>query len=159
MEIEDVNRFPSPKHLSAYFGLHPVYKQSGDGKWGMHMSKQGRTTPRMLLYIVACSAARADKHIKAIYQIPRDKGLKQRPAIGAVMHKMLRIIYGVLKSGKPYESVVDEQNQLRKTLLDTLKEQKCDKARRYQPASLTAPISLKSKHPMLSTHLNMSIFT
>ncbi len=43
VEIEDINRFESAKKLGAYFGTHPMFKQSGDGTWGNHMSKKGRS--------------------------------------------------------------------------------------------------------------------
>jgi transposase len=44
LEIGVVERFRSVKALASYFGLHPVYKQSGDGIWGFRMSKKGVST-------------------------------------------------------------------------------------------------------------------
>lgn len=42
LEIEEVSRFETSKKLASYFGVHPSYKQSGDGTWGNHISKKGR---------------------------------------------------------------------------------------------------------------------
>ncbi|RMH97219.1 MAG: IS110 family transposase, partial [Calditrichaeota bacterium] len=39
LNIGNIHRFPTAKHLASYAGVHPVYKQSGDGQWGIHMSK------------------------------------------------------------------------------------------------------------------------
>ena len=44
LEIQTTRRFPSVKKLSSFFGLHPVYKISGDGRSGFRMSKKGRKT-------------------------------------------------------------------------------------------------------------------
>ncbi|MCK5094681.1 MAG: IS110 family transposase, partial [Spirochaetes bacterium] len=46
LEIGTVERFRSVKALASYFGLHPVYKVSGDGIGGIRMSKMGRKEPR-----------------------------------------------------------------------------------------------------------------
>ena len=39
--------------------------------------------------------------------------MKHYQAMGVVMHKLLRIIYGVLKSKKGYDPDVDEKNVLK----------------------------------------------
>jgi len=64
VEIEDINRFESAKKLGAYFGTHPMFKQSGDGTWGNHMSKKGRSEIRGVLYMCCMSAARHDEIAK-----------------------------------------------------------------------------------------------
>jgi hypothetical protein len=39
IEIQTIKRFASAKKLASFFGLHPVYKISGDGSGGIAMSK------------------------------------------------------------------------------------------------------------------------
>lgn len=56
INIRDVRLYPTVKHLSSYFGVHPVIKQSGDGIWESRMSKMGRVQPRAILYMAACTA-------------------------------------------------------------------------------------------------------
>ena len=46
LQIQTVERFLSVKKLASFFGLHPVYKISGDGVGGFRMSKKGRKEPR-----------------------------------------------------------------------------------------------------------------
>jgi hypothetical protein len=111
VEIEDINRFASTKKLSAYFGLHPMFKQSGDGNWGSHMSKQGRSEIRAVLYMAAFAAIRCNPVLKPLYQRLRKQSMSHYPAMGVVMHKLLRIIYGVLKNQTPFSAQVDQLNQ------------------------------------------------
>ena len=60
LEIQTVTRFPSVKKLSSFFGLHPVFKASGDGQSVARMSKKGRCEPRRILFMVALSAIKSN---------------------------------------------------------------------------------------------------
>lgn len=111
VEIEDINRFESAKKLGAYFGTHPMWKQSGDGTWGNHMSKKGRSEIRAVLYMCGLSAIRHDEGFKDVYSRARAKGKNHYSAMGIVMNKMLRIIYGVLKNKTKYDRQTDYKNQ------------------------------------------------
>ena len=141
IEIEDIRRFASPKHLASYFGLHPVWKQSGD-KCGYRMSKKGRATMRAILYMPAQSAVMYDEHFKAIYHRHRSKGMCHKQAVGVIMHKLLRVAWGILTSTKSYEIEVDKKNQIRKvTTPVTQKAEEIKAKRRFQPMENDAPIS------------------
>lgn len=111
IEIEDVNRFESAKKLGAYFGTHPIWKQSGDGTWGNHMSKKGRSQIRGVLYMCCITAIRHDEMFKAIYARARSGGKNHYSAMGVVMNKMLRVVYGVLKNKTKYNRETDYKNQ------------------------------------------------
>lgn len=149
-EIEDINRFSSAKKIAAYFGVNPEFKQSGDGTWGQHMSKKGRKTMRAILYMVCLSAIKCDPLMKKKYAEIKAQGKDHYFAMGVLIHKMLRIIYGVLKSGKAYNALIDQQNR-KKSLdkqadLKQLKKQQTKdnlkKKRRYQLQQLSeSPIS------------------
>jgi len=77
LNIVSVERFPGVKKLSAYFGVHSVYKQSGDGIGSFHMSKQGRSEPRAILYMVALSAIQYNPVIKELYGRCLHKGMNR----------------------------------------------------------------------------------
>lgn len=111
IEIEDVNRFETAKNIVAYFGTHPMWKQSGDGTWGNHMSKKGRSEIRGVLYMCCMTAVRYDEMFKGIYAAARARGKNHFSAMGVVMNKMLRVIYGVLKTKTKYNREVDYKNQ------------------------------------------------
>jgi hypothetical protein len=90
IEIENIERFPSVKKLASYFGLHPVFKESGDKGEGYRMSKKGRKVPRGILYMLMLSAIQRNPIIKEIYEERTSKGMNKMAAIGLCMHKMLR---------------------------------------------------------------------
>jgi len=153
LEIEDVNRFETAKKMASYFGVHPTFKQSGDGLWGNHMSKKGRGDIRAVLYMASLSAARYNPVLKQVYARFRAKGMKHYPAAGVVMHKLLRIIYGMLKNKTKFNAQINEQNQQKSTEKQHNKEQK-DKAgnkvkqqkkHRFQAVSTNAPISRRAE--------------
>jgi transposase len=111
VEIQDVTRFKTAKKLCAYFGVHPTWKQSGDGTWKQGMSKQGRPAMRATLYMCGFSGIRCNKLLKKLYHHHRSEGMNHYQAMGVVMHKLLRIVYGILKSKKPYDPQIDRNNR------------------------------------------------
>jgi transposase len=140
LEIGSIERFESAKHLASFFGLHPVYKKSGDGTWGYHMSKKGRIVPRQILYMVAMVAVQSNPLIREIYDKHTEKGMEKKAALGVCMHKIIRIIYGMLKHNKPFDPKIDRKNREKQ---NTQGEKKVcrDKSRRYQAYDAKAPIS------------------
>ena len=143
VEIEDISRFESTKHLASFFGLHPELKDSGDKKPVHRMSKKGRANIRAILYMCAQSAVICDEHFKKIYHNQRQKGMGHKQAIGVIMHKMLRIIWGVLTHKKVYNSKVDKQNQEKKVqqVPKETEKKELKAKRRFSPLSTDAPIS------------------
>ncbi len=130
IELEDVNRFDLAKKLNAYFGTHPMYKQSGDGTWGNHMSKKGRSEIRGVLFMCCLTAIRYDEMFKGIYARARAKGKNHFSAMGVVMNKMLRVIYGVLKNKTKYNREVDYKNQENAKIKQNEKEEKQAEAKK-----------------------------
>ncbi len=111
INIVSVVRFPTVKHLVSYFGLHPVYKESGDGSWGNHMSKKGKKQLRVLLFNVIRSAISCNPIIKKRYEECVKRGMPKMAAIRVCMHKILRIVYGMLKHKTLFNPQIDEANQ------------------------------------------------
>lgn len=152
IEIEDIQRFDSAKKLSAYFGVHPRFKQSGDGTWGAHLSKQGRSTPRAVLYMAALAAIRCNPLLKALYARRRAGGMHHYQAMGVVMHKLLRIIYGMLKNQTDFDTAGDEKKQSRAQEKQAQREERENETKkikqlrkhRYQVAAQDAPISRRA---------------
>jgi transposase len=139
LEIQAVARFSTAKKMAAFFGLHPVYKISGDGASSFRMSKKGRKEPRRILFMVAMSAINSNSLIRDLYQKHVENGMEKMTAIGLCMHKILRIVYGMLKNNTPFNPEIDLKNRER-TSEQPQKERK-DKSRRYQDFDATAPIS------------------
>jgi len=139
LEIGAVERFPSSKKLASFFGLHPTLKSSGDGRAYVRMSKKGRREPRLILFNIARTSITYNPLIKEIYEKHVKRGMPKMAALGVVMHKILRIVFGMLKNNQTFDPAIDRKNQER---CEPKKEViKISKARRYQSYDVQAPIS------------------
>jgi len=147
LEIEAVERFSRVKSISCYFGLHPKFKQSGDKVIGVRMSKQGSKNMRKILFNIAKGAITFNPLIKAVYEKKLSQGMSKMAAIGVCMHKILRIIYGMLKNQQPFNPSIDKQNYERSKSRQQEKQLQenanIEKSRRYQEFDNNAPISKK----------------
>ena len=102
--IGDVQRFDHAKALAAFVGLNPTVHQSGSSIKGKpHISKKGNAALRSALYMPAIVARRYNPVIKAFADRLKNAGKPNMVIIGAIMRKLLHIIYGVLKSGRPFD--------------------------------------------------------
>lgn len=156
IEIESIARFKTAKQLTAYWGLHPVYKESGDGAGGFKMSKQGRVNPRKILYTVALTAIEHNPVIKELYQYQLFQGKKKMAAMGICMHKIARIIYGMLKSNTSFDPDIDKINRKR-SLPDLSSRSRSDKSRRFQKYDAKAPISRRQHKKRQERELSQSV--
>ena len=102
--IGDVQRFGHAKALGAFVGLNPTVHQSGSSVRGKaHLSKKGNAVIRKALYMPAIVARRYNPVIKEFADRLKKAGKPNMVIIGAVMRELLHIIYGVLKSGRPFD--------------------------------------------------------
>ena len=157
VEIEDITRFDSASKLCAYFGVHPTWKQSGDGIWYQGMSKKGRSAMRATLFMCSLTAIRWNPSLRKLYHNFRAKGMNHYQAMGVVMHKLLRIVYGILKHKTPYDPAIDQKNRQQadkhrkqyKQRLAEKKQQRKDRRERFntpdQPEQIEiAPMSRRA---------------
>lgn len=100
----DVRRFDSAKALAAFIGLSPRQRQSGTSVRGRTMmSRAGHKALRHALYMPGLVARRHNKALKIFGDRLSAAGLAPKAVIGAVMRKLAHFIYGVIKSGKPFD--------------------------------------------------------
>lgn len=146
LQIQSIERFPSVKKLAAFFGLHPVFKTSGDGSSGFRMSKQGNKEVRRILFMIVLNAILCNPVIRDLYQERVQKGMNKMAAIGLCMHKTLRIIYGMLKHNRAFDSQIDRKNRERGfKVLRNAGPNPHKRIRRYQGFDPKAPISRRQK--------------
>ena len=98
----DIKKFSSVPKLVAYAGLYPKSRQSGESKSDGHMSKRGSPYLRRAVWLAASVAAFKDPAVSLFYQKKRSEGKDHLTAIGHVCHKILAIIFAVLRDNKPY---------------------------------------------------------
>jgi hypothetical protein len=137
--IISISRFASVKKLAAFFGVHPVFKESGDGKTISRLSKHGHSQPRAILYMTALAGIVHNPVIKKTYERCIQNGMAPLAAIGVCMHKMLRIIYGILVSKKAFDPKIDEVNNNRK--VNKKPKHEIALNRRFQILDPAAPVS------------------
>jgi len=102
-EVGDFARFPSAKQLAAFAGVCPTFRHSGTSQNGPgRMSRAGNPTIRKLLYLAAMAALRSEGVFKTQYTHLVDQGKAKMTAVVAIMHKILRVAYGVIKTGQPF---------------------------------------------------------
>lgn len=144
LEFGAVDRFESSREFAAFFGVHPIYKQSGDGVWAVHMSKQGSPRVRAMLFMITLRAVQDHPVIAPLYRrLVEEEGKKKMVAIGACMHKTLRILYGILKHRRPFDPEIDRAN--RERTRRTKPTSRPDVKRRHQAFDPKAPISRRAQ--------------
>jgi transposase len=94
--------FPSPKHLASWVGACPGDEESA-GVNHSHRSPQGNRQMRRVLNQAANAAVRTKGSIfEVVYRrlVPR---LGHAQAIGAIAHRLCRLIWKILHQGVTYE--------------------------------------------------------
>ena len=156
IEIQTVKRFAKAKKLASFFGVHPIYKISGDGVGGFKMSKQGRKAPRQILYMIALSAIQCNPLIREIYKKHQQQGKHNMAAMGICMHKTLRILYGMLKNNKPFDPQIDIANRQRSARIKNDMPVK-NTNRRFQDYDQMAPVSRRQRKKRLEREMSHSV--
>lgn len=108
-EIGDFSAFAKPDKLVAYFGIDPSVTQSGQFEGTENkMSKRGPRLLRRVIFTPAlanvCKKRNGQEHNPVLYEFYRKKCLSKpkKVALGAVMHKLVAIIFAVLRDRKPF---------------------------------------------------------
>ena len=102
-EVETIDRFPSYRKLAAYAGLVPSEDSSGDKKRSGSITKQGSPWLRTALIEAAHVVPRMKNRKLSVFFRKRIVRGGYRKAIVATAHKMLQIVYYVLKNQTPYQ--------------------------------------------------------
>ncbi|UBF24224.1 IS110 family transposase (plasmid) [Kovacikia minuta CCNUW1] len=106
-EIGSWQHFASARQLAAYAGLTPQEKTSGTSIHGKpRLCKLGNARLRKALFLPALCLLRWSKPIQAWRAQLLQRHKTKRQVVGAVMHKLIRWIYGVLHANKPFDAQV-----------------------------------------------------
>ena len=116
-EMGDISLFPKPKQLAAYFGLDPSERQSGAFSGTKNrLSKRGSPYARAALNMAAHNAISRHRSspppnpVLAAYYEKKCTEKPKKVALAAVMHKLVNIIFAVLRDQKPFELRTPEQH-------------------------------------------------
>lgn len=101
-EIGDISRFPSYRHLASYAGLVPSLDASGGKERRGSITKRGSRYLRTALIQSAHAIPRMKKCRLNLFFRRRIVKAGYRKAIVATAHKILQIVFYVLKNQTPY---------------------------------------------------------
>jgi len=103
-EIRNIPDFENARQLAAYAGLTPRNIVSGTSVHKKsRLAKTGNAHLRKALYMSAISAKHHNPIVSQFCTRLSENGLKPMEVIGAAMRKLLHIVFGILKSGCPFD--------------------------------------------------------
>lgn len=105
-EINDIDNFDSTSKLLAFSGLDPKVRQSGNfNASSCRMSKKGSPYLRYALIITSWNLVRNSETFNKYYLSKRAQGKSHYSALGHTAHKLVRIIYTLLKKNILYQEI------------------------------------------------------
>lgn len=117
-EVGDFSAFSSPNKLVAFFGIDPSVNQSGEFIGTRNkMSKRGSRLLRRVIFTTALANIRSkrngDKTNPVLYEFYQKKctNKPKKVALGAVMRKLVNIIFAVMRDKKPFELRTPEEHE------------------------------------------------
>ena len=106
--IEVTNGFTSfdnAKQLAKFIGIAPTYFQSGSSlNLKGSINRAGNNEIRSVLYMSSLSAFQKNPPCKALYNRLKEAKKPSKLALVAVMHKLIRQAFGVVKSQQPFDA-------------------------------------------------------
>lgn len=103
-EIRNIFDFQSARQLAAYAGLTPRNFLSGTSVHKKsRLSKTGNANLRKALYMPAIVAIKHNPIIHSFCARLSQTGHKPMEVVGAAMRKLLHLVFGILKSGRPFD--------------------------------------------------------
>jgi len=102
-ETPRIENFQTSKALAAFAGLCPHVRQSGMSIRSSRTTKIGNRAIRKALYMAALSALRSNAVIKAFADRLLERGKHRMEVIVATMRKLLVLVFGVLKTRRPFD--------------------------------------------------------
>lgn len=100
-----LHHFQFARQVSKFVGLVPWSHQSGSSiRRKGPITKRGCRTLRSSLYMAARSAAQHNHACKDLYQRLRAAGKPHKQVMVAVMNKLIKQAFGVVRSGVPFDN-------------------------------------------------------
>lgn len=116
-EIGNISTFSNPKQLVAFFGLDPSVRQSGTFMGTRNkISKRGSSYLRFIMNMCTHVAVHPGKlqvsanPVMGAYYLKKCEAKPPKVALCACMHKMVNLIFAVLRDQKPFELRLPEEH-------------------------------------------------
>lgn len=100
-----IKKFQTHKQLAKFAGIAPTEKSSGTSVRGRRgINRSGNASLRKALYCATWSALRGNKACKALFDRLRAKGKPAKVALIAVANLLVRQIFAVVITQKPFDN-------------------------------------------------------
>ena len=105
-EVGDIRRFDSPKEIIKLAGLNLKENSSGKHKGQTTISKRGRARLRKVIFkgVIPLLASNEEfRELHEYYTKRPQNPLKKKQSVIAIGCKLVRVFWGIVKSGKVYD--------------------------------------------------------
>jgi hypothetical protein len=154
LEIGPVDRFAEVRQLIAWTGLDPRVDESGDGTITRGISHRGNAHLRAILFPLVLAAMQHHPRIADFVAAKVAQGTPKKVALVAGAAKLLRIVFAILVSQKPYHADHEQcRAQERAATRQAARSQDSHTAA-PQPQSLDAPVSAKERRRRKIANIN-----
>jgi transposase len=102
-ELPPITAQTDPRTIAAWAGLTPRRWQSGPREWTTRLSRKGNVHLRQALYMPALVAKRYNPLLRTFAQRLAADGKSSGAILGALSHKMLRILVGLLRTNTDFD--------------------------------------------------------
>jgi transposase len=103
-ELHMFERCDRVQKVVAFIGLAPRECTSGSSiKGKSRLSKVGHARLRKALYMPALVSIQCNPVVQIVYHRLKEKGKNGKVIVCAVMRKLVHLIFGILKSGRPFD--------------------------------------------------------
>jgi transposase len=114
--VDDITRFRNNRQLGSYFGLVPCQDASADRNRLGHITRDGPPVMRKLICEATWTAIKKCPRFKQFFeQVMGGKSERKKIALVATMHRMIKVMGAMLRSGEAYRDIEPSGSPLRKT--------------------------------------------
>lgn len=101
--VGDLSKYSDVRQVVAHAGLNPAQRQSGTYEGKCRISRVGDTEFRNKLYMPALTGKTHNPVLNAFAKRLSDKGKPFKVVMCALMRKLIHLVWGVLRSGRPFD--------------------------------------------------------
>lgn len=102
-ELPPITADTDPRTISGWAGLTPCRHQSGSTERRARIGRRGNAYLRHALYMPALTAKRWNPLLQHFAQRLAERGKTTRAILGAIAHKLLRIMVGMLRTDTDFD--------------------------------------------------------
>jgi len=105
LELGDIARFPSAKHVASYVGLTPRVRASADRVRSGHITREGNRLLRWVLVLAATQASRRPGPLRTWFRMVQQRTGKNRARV-ALARRLAELVYQCWKTDLDYWTIL-----------------------------------------------------